>query len=194
VNLFLRIILVSHFAGLFLLGPAAAQDSPHAGIPLEPVTVNLDGRGYGLGYRRYPEPFAVKLSGPADNPDSAYGSAHGFWLALATAADYDAVAAWTRDADGKPSARPSNEAAHMDTAHAILAGGVLLYGEIVYGDYHIFIYRYPKSIPRNLGLPVRRFGNRYYVVPNLVDVDPLAGRMSALRWDMDRLRAEHPAK
>jgi hypothetical protein len=82
----------------------------------------------------------------------------------------------------------------MDTAHAILAGGVLLYGEIIYGDYHIFIYRYPKSIPRNLGLPVRRFGNRYYVVPNLVDVDPLAGRMSALRWDMDRLRAEHPAK
>lgn len=194
MNSIFRIIFISQFVGLLLFLPAAAQDSPHAGIPLEAIEVNLDGQSYGLGYRRYPEPFAVEMSGSAGNPDSAYGSARGFWLALAMGLDYDAVAAWTRAVDGKSSPRPSDEAAHMNTAREVLAGGVLLFGEIDYGDYRIFIYRYPKSIPRNLGLPVRRFGNRYYVVTNLVEADPLAKRMSALRWDMDRLRAEHPAQ
>lgn len=194
MNSFSRTVLVSQLVGLLFFWPAAAQDSPNARIPFEAIKVKFDGQGYDLGYRRYPEPFAVKLLGSAGNPDSAYGSTRGFWLALATGTDYDAVAAWTRDVDGKPSPRPPDEAAHMNAAREILAGGVLLLGEIVYGDYRIFIYRYPKSIPRNLGLPVRRFGNRYYVVTNLVDVDPLAKRMSALRWDMDRLRAEHSVK
>ena len=90
--------------------------------------------------------------------------------------------------------RSADKAGHMATAHEILGGGVLLYGEIGYGDYRIFVYRYPKSIPRNLGLAVRRFGARYFVVTDLVEADPLARRMSALRWDIDRLAAEHPPR
>jgi hypothetical protein len=82
----------------------------------------------------------------------------------------------------------------MAAARDILGGGVRLYGEIAYGDYRIFVYRYPKTIPRNLGLPVRRFGARYFVVTDLVEADPLARRMSALRWDIDRGAAEHPLR
>lgn len=194
MNSFSRTVLVSQLVGLSFFSPAAAQDSPNAQVPIEAIKVRVDGKNYDLGYRRYPEPFAVGLSGSEGDPDSVYGCARGFWIALATGTDYDAVAAWTRNVDGKPSPRPPDEAAHMNAAREILAGGVLLSGEIIYGDYRIFIYRYPKSIPRNLGLPVRQFGIRYYVVTNLVDVDPLAKRMSALRWDMDRLLAQHAVK
>ena len=175
-------------------GPLRAQDTPHREIPFQEVRVDLDGIGYRLEYRRYPEPYMVDLSEPAGTPDTAFGAARAFWLALAAGPDYDAVAAHTQTAAGQPAPRPTDEAGHMATAREILGGGVLLYGEIAYLDYRFFVYRYPKSIPRNLGLPVRRFGARYFVVTDLVEADPLAGRMSALRWDIDRLAAEYPPR
>ena len=181
-------------ACLAIFGPLRAQESPHREIPFRDVRVSLDGIDYRLEYRGYPEPYAVGLPGPAGATDTAFGAARAFWRALATGPGYDAVAAHTRTATGQPAPRPADESGHMATARDILGGGVLLFGEIAYGDYRIFVYRYPKSIPRNLGLAVRRFGARYFVVTDLVEADPLARRMSALRWDIDRLAAEHPPR
>lgn len=175
-------------------GPLRAQESPYGDVSFQEILVGLDEADYKLEYRRYPEPHAVDLSGPAGDRGTPFGTARGFWLALVAGESYDAVAAHTLTATGQPAPRPAYEAGHMDAARDILGGGVRLYGEIAYGEYVIFVYRYPKSIPRNLGLPVRRFGDRYFVVTNLVEADPLAKRLSALRWDIDRLAAEHPPR
>jgi hypothetical protein len=170
-----------------------AQESPHGGIPFREIRIGLDGEEYRLEYRRYPELHAVDLSESGGDRGTPFGTARAFWHALATGPDYDAVAVHTLTAAGQPAPRPADEQGHMKIARGILAGGIQMNGEIAYGEYLIFIYRYPKSIPRDLGLPVRRFGEQYYVVTDLVNADPLARRMSALKWDIDRLAAEHPA-
>jgi hypothetical protein len=181
-------------AGPGACGPLRAQESPYDGVPFREIRVGLEGEAYQLEYRHYPEPHAVDLSAPGGGTGTAFGTARAFWWALVTGPDYDAVAVHTRTAAGQPAPRPADESGHMEVARDILSGGVQLYGEIAYGEYRIFVYRYPKSIPRNLGLPVRRFGERYFVVTDLVEADPLANRMSAFRWDIDRLAAEHPAR
>ena len=88
----------------------------------------------------------VDLSEPAGTPDTAFGAARAFWLALAGGPDYDAVAAHTRTATGQPAPRPTDEAGHMATAREILGGGVLLYGEIAYLDYRFSACRCAGSV------------------------------------------------
>ena len=174
------------------IGTAIAQQSTTGLKPFQDIRVTLDGAEYRLAFRPYPEPRRVDLSAQVTEAHPPLAPARAFWRALASGKDYDAVAAHTRTVAGQPAPRPADEKGHMEVARNILAGGVLLFGEIVYGEYRIFIYRYPNSIPRNLGLPVRRFGERYFVVTDLVEADPLAKRLSALRWDVDRLAREHP--
>lgn len=188
------VIALLSFSVPGLSGSLRAQEGPYADVSFQQISISFEGVDYQLEYRRYPEPHAVDPSGPSGDRGTPFGAARGFWRALAAGRNYDAVAAHTLTAAGQPAPRPADEAGHMATARDVLGGGVRLYGEIAYGDYRIFVYRYPKSIPRNLGLPVRRFGDRYFVVTDLVEADPLAGRLSALRWDIDRLAAEHPAR
>lgn len=185
---------VIFFALLSFSDPLRAQEGPYADASFQGISVSFEGADYQLEYRRYPEPYAVDLSGLAGDRGTPFGVARGFWRALAAGQNYDAVAAHTLTVAGQPGLRPVDEVGHMAAARDILGGGVRLYGEIAYGDYRIFVYRYPNSISRDLGLPVRRFGDRYFVVTDLVESDPLARRMSALRWDIDRLAAEHPTR
>ncbi len=55
--------------------------------------------------------------------------------------------------------------------------------------------RYAKSIPRNLGIAIRRFDDLdHVVVQDLVLHSPLARALSAARWDVDKLKAKYPAE
>jgi hypothetical protein len=190
--------LVTAFSALVIVavgwtGVARADDHPGAAATVERIVVQFEGRIYELDYRAYAEPWVVDHAATDGRLDSPYRTMLAFYHTLATMQDYGESVALTRQHDGAPGEVYGDPAEQLAAAHEILSGKVLIYGEIVYGDNHIFIYRYEKSIPRNLGLAIRKFGDAYYVVQDLVNVDPLIRRLSALRWDVERLSREHPA-
>ncbi len=99
-----------------------------------------------------------------------------------------------RLASGAPGAPPADETQHKAAARQILSGDVLIHGEIHLKDYTIFITRYAKSIPRNLGIAIRRFdGAGHVVVQDLIEHNRLAKELSAARWSVDGLKAKYPA-
>ena len=172
---------------------ARADEHPGASAPVERIRVQIEDRISELDYRAYAEPWVVDHAAADGRLDSPYRTMLAFYHTLATMQDYGESVALTRQHDGAPGEVYGDPAEQLAAAHEILSGKVLIYGEIVYGDHHIFIYRYEKSIPRNHGLAIRKFGDAYYVVQDLVNVDPLIRRLSALRWDVERLSREHPA-
>ncbi len=77
----------------------------------------------------------------------------------------------------------------------MLSGDIVVYGEIHLEAYTIFIARYTKSIPRNLGIAIRRFeAPEHVVVQDLILHNRLAHRLSAARWKVEDLKAEDPAE
>ena len=69
----------------------------------------------------------------------------------------------------------------------------MISGEIHLEPYTIFITRYAKSIPRNLGIAIRRFeGPDQVVVQDLILHSPLAKALSAARWSVADLQAKYP--
>ncbi len=84
---------------------------------------------------------------------------------------------------------------HNEAARQVLSGDIVVYGEIYLDAYTIFIARYTKSIPRNLGVAIRRFeAPEHVVVQDLILHDRLARRLSAARWKVEDLKAEYPAE
>ena len=115
--------------------------------------------------------------------------------ALANIADFAEIEPFIRLADGAPGKRPADEARHNDAARQVLAGDIVVYGEIHLDAYTIFIARYTKSIPRNLGIAIRRFeAPEHVVVQDLILHNRLARRLSAARWKVEDLKAEYPAE
>lgn len=190
--------LATTLAALVIVAPGLtdalrADEDPGATVPVERVRARFEGRIYELDYRAYPEPWVVDHAMADGRLDTPYRTMLTFFHTLATMRDYRESIALTRRHDGAPGEMYGDPAEQLAAAHEILSGKVLIYGEIDYGDDHIFIYRYEKSIPRNLGLAIRRFGDAFYVVQDLVNADPFVARLSALRWDVERLAKEYPA-
>lgn len=188
---------------------AGAGDAPHRDRPIETVAVGIEGSDYSFGYRAYPEPLVLDLSqssgaqssgaqasgaqssGARDTP---YHTLLSYHRALSQVTDHAAqIAPFLRKAGGEPGDPPPDEAQHNAAARQILSGDILIHGEIYLEAYTIFITRYAKSIPRNLGIAVRRFeGPDYAVVQDLILHSPLAKRLSAARWSVEDLRAKYP--
>lgn len=183
---------------LFLLLFAAlarAGDAPHAGVPVETVAVRIDGMDYSFGTRKYPAPVVLDLAQASGARDTPYHTLLSYHQALARITDWDAqIAPFLRLASGAPAAPPADESRHNAAARQILSGDILIHGEIHLKTYTIFITRYAKSIPRNLGIAIRRFeAPGYVIVQDLILHDRLAKELSAARWSVDSLRAKYPA-
>lgn len=183
---------------------AGAGDAPHRDRPIETVAVSIEGSDYSFGYRAYPEPLVLDLSqssgaqssgaqssGARDTP---YHTLLSYHRALSQVTDWDTqIAPFLRKAGGEPGDPPPDEAQHNAAARQILSGDILIHGEIYLEAYTIFITRYAKSIPRNLGIAVRRFeGPDYAVVQDLILHSPLAKRLSAARWSVEKLKTKYP--
>jgi hypothetical protein len=188
--LFLALILVP------MLSPATwADDAPHRDRPIETVAVSIEGSDYSFGYRAYPAPLVLDLAQASGAQDTPYHTLLSYHRALSQVTDHAAeIAPFLRKAGGEPGAPPPDEAQHNAAARQILSGDILISGEIHLEAYTIFITRYAKSIPRNLGIAIRRFeGPDYVVVQDLILHSPLAKRLSAARWSIEELKAKYPA-
>ena len=175
--------------------PARAGDAPHADVPIEPVSVRIDGVDYSFGVRRYPAPLVLDLAQASGARDTPYHTLLSYHQALAQVTDWHAeLAPLVSLASGAPGTPPADEAQHNAAARQILSGDVLIHGEIHLDATIIFITRYAKSIPRNLGIAIRRFeGSDYAILQDLILHNPLAKKLSAARWSVDDLKAKYPA-
>ncbi len=174
--------------------PAWAGDAPHAGVPIETVVVRIDGVDHSFGARAYPEPLVLDLTQASGARDTPYHTLLSYHRTLARIADWGTeIAPMVRLASGAPGAPPADEERHNAAARQILSGDILIYGEIHLDAYTIFITRYAKSIPRNLGIAIRRFeGPDHVVVQDLILHSPLAKALSAARWSIADLKAKYP--
>jgi hypothetical protein len=174
--------------------PAWAGDAPHAGVPIETVVVRIDGVDHSFGARAYPAPLVLDLAQASGARDTPYHCLLSYHRALAQVTDWGAqIAPIVRLATGAPGAPPADEAQHNAAARQILSGDIVIHGEIHLDTYTIFITRYAKSIPRNLGIAIRRFeGPDHVVVQDLILHSPLAKALSAARWEVAKLTAKYP--
>ncbi len=180
---------------LFLCpAPAWAGDAPFGEVPVETVVVRIDGMDHSFGTRAYPEPLVLDLSRASGARDTPYHSLLSYHRALAQVTDWGAqIAPLVRLATGTPGAPPADQAQHNAAARQILSGDIVIHGEIHLDAYTIFITRYAKSIPRNLGIAIRRFeGPDHVVVQDLILHSPLAKALSAARWSIADLKAKYP--
>ena len=175
--------------------PARAGDAPYAEAPVRTVTLRIEGTDYSFGYRPYPEPVVLDLARASGARDTPYHTLLSYHRTLANIADFDEIEPFIRLADGAPGKRPADEVLHNEAARQVLSGDIVVYGEIYLDAYTIFIARYTKSIPRNLGVAIRRFeAPEHVVVQDLILHDRLARRLSAARWKVEDLKAEYPAE
>lgn len=179
---------------LFLSAASArAGDAPHAEVPIETVVVRIDGVDHSFGTRAYPEPLVLDLTQASGARDTPYHTLLSYHRTLARIADFAEIAPIVRLASGAPGAPPADEERHNAAARQILSGDILIHGEIHLDAYTIFITRYAKSIPRNLGIAIRRFeGPDHVVVQDLILHSPLAKALSAARWSIADLKAKYP--
>ena len=180
---------------LFLFAaPAGAGDAPYGDRPIETVVVRIDGVDHSFGTRTYPAPLVLDLSQASGARDTPYHSLLSYHRTLAQVTDWGAeIAPFLRLATGAPGAPPADEAQHNAAAQQILSGDIVIHGEIHLDAYTIFITRYAKSIPRNLGIAIRRFeGPDHVVVQDLILHSPLAKALSAARWSIADLKAKYP--
>ncbi len=188
-------IAIASSVSLAAAAPARAGDAPYAEAPVRTVTVRIGGEDYSFGYRPYPEPVVLDLARASGARDTPYHTRLSYHRALAKVADFDEIVPFIRLADGAPGKRPADEARHNEAARQVVSGEIVVYGEIHLGAYTIFIARYTKSIPRNLGIAIRRFeAPEHVVVQDLILHDRLARRLSAARWKVEDLKAEYPAE
>ena len=133
----------------------------------------------------------TRANGARDTP---YHTLLSYHRALAQVTDHGAqITPFLRQAGGAPGAPPPDEAQHNAAARQILSGAIVIHGEIHLEADTIFITRYAKSIPRNLGIAIRRFeGPDHAVVQDLVLHNPLARALSAARWLVEDLKAKYP--
>ena len=174
-------------------GTALADAHPNVGDPVESVKLTYEGKDYGFRYRGYKKPWVVDLTLATDKRDTPFNTLVSYYNTMNSMTDYDALMPYLRRSNGDPGEKPKDVARQMAVIKTILAGDILVFGEILYGAYTIYVYRYAKSIPRHLGLPIRKFGADYAVVQDLVATDPLAARFSALRDDIEALKQRYPA-
>jgi hypothetical protein len=175
-------------------GTVLADAHPNANDPVEPVKLTYEGKDYTFQYRGYKQPWALDLGLATGKRDTPFHTLTSYYNTMKSMTDYDALMPYLRRSNGDAGEKPKDVARQMAAIKAILAGDVLIFGEILYGGYTIYIYRYTKSIKRHLGLPIRKFDDGYAVVQDLVVTDPLAARFSALRYDVERLKREYPAR
>ncbi len=176
---------------LFCAARAAAE--PYPEIAVDQVAVRIDGQDHAFGHRDYPKPVVLDLKQATGARHTPYHTLLSYLRVLANIADFAEIAPYVRLSNGDPGKWPDDARAHNQAARDILSGNIIVSGEIVYGDYRIYITRFAKSIPRNSGVAIRRFGGaEHYVVQDLINSSPLIHRLSALRWDVARLEAEHP--
>lgn len=178
-----------------MLSPAAwAGDAPHGEVPIETVAVRIEGTDYSFGTRAYPAPLLLDLAQASGARDTPYHTLLSYHRTLAQVTDWGAeIAPFVRLASGAPGAPPADERRHYAAARQILSGDILISGEIHLEPYTIFITRYAKSIPRNLGIAIRRFeGPDQVVVQDLILHSPLAKALSAARWSVADLQAKYP--
>lgn len=173
---------------------AVADDDPEPSRPMISVTTHLKGHDYNFTYKMYAKPVIVDVGPSKVRQDTPFHTALSFFRVLKHMASYDEVLAIERTNKGGQTTPPKDTAGMMKAAKTILNGDIILYGEIAYGENRIYIYRYKASIPRNLGLAVRKIGGQHFIITDLVLNDGLARRLSALRWDVDRLRELHPPR
>ncbi len=175
--------------------PARAGDAPYAEAPVREVSVRIGDEDYAFDYRAYPEPVVLDLARASGARDTPYHTLLSYHRALAKIADFAEIEPFIRLADGAPGKRPADEARHNEAARQVLSGDIVVYGEIYLDAYTIFIARYTKSIPRNLGVAIRRFeAPEHVVVQDLILHNRLARRLSAARWEVEDLKAEYPAE
>lgn len=188
------IVLSIGFYALAAAAPALAGDAPYAQVPLREVALRIGDEDYAFGYRPYPEPVVLDLAQASGARDTPYHTLLSYHRVLANIADFAEIEPFIRLADGAPGKRPADEARHNAAARQVLSGDIVVYGEIHLDAYTIFIARYTKSIPRNLGIAIRRFeAPEHVVVQDLILHDRLARRLSASRWKVENLKAEYPA-
>ena len=175
--------------------PARAGDAPYAQVSVRTVAVRIGDEDYAFDYRAYPEPVVLDLARASGARDTPYHTLLSYHRALANIADFAEIEPFIRLADGAPGKRPTDEARHNEAARQVLSGDIVVYGEIYLDAYTIFIARYTKSIPRNLGIAIRRFeAPEHVVVQDLILHNRLARRLSAARWKVEDLKAEYPAE
>ncbi len=179
---------------LFLFSaPARAGDAPHGDRPIETVVVRIEGVDHGFGARAYPVPLVLDLSQASGARDTPYHTLLSYHRTLARITDFAEIAPFVRLASGAPGAPPADAERHHAAARQILSGDIVIHGEIHLEAYTIYITRYAKSIPRNLGIAIRRFeGSDYVVVQDLILHSPLAKALSAARWSIADLKAKYP--
>lgn len=194
----IALVIVIAIASSVLLAaaaPARAGDAPYAEAPVRTVTLRIGGTDYSFGYRPYPEPVVLDLARASGARDTPYHTLLSYHRALAKIADFAEIEPFIRLADGAPGKRPADEARHNAAARQVLSGDIVVYGEIHLDATTIFIVRYTKSIPRNLGIAIRRFeAPEHVVVQDLILHNRLARRLSAARWKVEDLKAEYPAE
>jgi hypothetical protein len=144
-----------------LCGSASGQ-----GLATEHVRLEHEGVLYEFDHVAYDEPLVLDYSRARGERDTPYKTLLSFYNTMKGMKDYDELMPFLRLADGSPGKPPAPAdlpKVMADTAE-ILAGDTLVFGEILFEDYTIYIYRYEKSIPRKLGMSIKKFGDVYCVV------------------------------
>lgn len=191
---FLIVFLAIVLGVLALPDPATADYHPGASIPAETVRVRVKDRDYVFTYRKYAQPLTLNLSKATGKRDTPFRMLNTYFRVFRDSEKYEDMQSYGRMHNGEPGPEPPDKAAYVKTARKILSGRILIYGEIEYGAYTIYIHRYENSaLKRFSGLPMIKADGIYVVIKDLVNVDDLARRLSALRWDVARIKKLHPA-
>ncbi len=188
------IVFVAGVLGVLPLpGAITADYHPGASAPAETVRVRIKDRDYSFAYRKYDPPLTLDLTQATGRRDTPFRMLNTYYRVFRDAQKYEDIAPYARMHNGDPGPEPPDKKAHMAQARKILSGPILIYGEIEYGAYTIYIYRYEDSaLKRHSGLPMIKAGGAYVVIKDLVNVDDLAHRLSALRWNVERIKELHP--
>ena len=189
------IVFVAGVLGVLALPlPATADYHPGASAPAETVRVRIKDRDYTFAYRKYDQPLTLDLSKATGKRDTPFRMLNTYYRVFRDARTYEEMQPYGRMHNGEPGPEPPDKAAYVKTAREILSGPILMYGEIEYGPYIIYIYRYEKtSLKRHSGMPMIKDGDAYVAIKDLVNVDDLASRLSALEWNVERIKKLHPA-
>ncbi len=191
---FLIVFLAGGLSILMLPGPAMADYHPGVSAAAETVRVRVKDRDYTFAYRKYDQPLTLDLSKATGKRDTPFRMLNTYFRVFRDSQKYEDMQPYGRMHNGEPGPEPPDKAAYVKIARKILSGKIVIYGEIGYGAYTIYIHRYENSALKRLsGMPMIKDGDEYVVIKDLINVDDLAHRLSALRWDVARIKKLHPA-
>ncbi len=171
---------------LFIIPLLVLINSPI--FAFEVVKLKYKDQIYSLQYKKYKQPMVLNLDENTGNRDTPFNTLLSYFSVLRNMKEYDEFALYQRMSSGKQTPEPKDIPSFMADAQTVLSGNIMIFGEILFEDYHIYIYRFSKSIQRHSGLPIKKFNNIYFIVTDLALTSDIIREISSNEYDMEQLK------